>query len=181
MTAIPQTTFIALGSNKEPRKESLKKAIADINRIVGPVNQVSSLYHTKPLIPAGEDPGNYPEFLNAVLKCSSILPAEDILKTLHQIESSLGRVRVEGRWWEPRTIDLDLLFVGQSVVSSNLITLPHPRIQERDFVLAPLAEIAPDYMHPAFQATVKQLLSALALSDFEPYIISSEKNWVNSY
>jgi 2-amino-4-hydroxy-6-hydroxymethyldihydropteridine diphosphokinase len=131
---------IALGANIGEPQENLDLAIA-LLREATDVQSVSSYYTTAPV--GGPE---QPDFTNAVCIIDSELPAMDLLSLLHGIEKSLGRERVEH--WGPRTIDLDLIVVGDEVVVSDVLVLPHPRAHERKFVLEPWLEIDPTAQIP---------------------------------
>lgn len=111
----------------------------------------SSLYETDPV---SETP--QPFFINAVIQVQSEISAEDLLKELMRIEKNYGRVR-EG-FETPRTLDLDLLFYGDQIIQDPGLKVPHPRLHLRNFVLIPLAEIAPQWNHPVFKKSVQELL-----------------------
>ena len=128
---------IALGANLGDRLETLKAAIARISDL-GTIIKVSSVYET--------DPVGYldqPAFYNAALLLETILDPETIMQSLLAIEADLGRVRTFAN--APRAIDLDLLLYGDEIRDTPALTLPHPRMHERAFVLVPLAEIAPEH------------------------------------
>src|ERR1700732_1366024 len=152
------SAYIALGSNLGDRRDNLDRALealgqrADIS-----VEKVSRYYETDPV---GGPPGQGP-FLNAAALIRTELPPAELLKVLLDIERSLGRVRQ--RRDGPRTIDLDLLLYEDTVTSDAGLTLPHPRMHERLFVLEPLAEIAPDAWHPIFAKSAAELLTELRL------------------
>src|SRR5438552_14560474 len=150
------TAYIALGSNLGDRREYLNRALQAL-RVKGGivVSQVSSYYETAPV---GGPPGQG-DFLNAAAGLQTELGPEELLRTLLEIEQGLGRVREEHHG--PRTIDLDLLLYDELVRSGPELTLPHPRLHERLFVLQPLAEIAPQVRHPILGKTLRELCTEL--------------------
>lgn len=119
------------------------------------INAVSALYET----PAWPDPSD-PPFVNAVAAVSTNMPAQALLQALHAIEAGFGRRRDTRN--APRTLDLDLLAYGRECRHEEAgVLLPHPRLQKREFVLAPLCDIAPDWRHPIFGKTAAEMLTAL--------------------
>lgn len=144
--------FISLGSNIGNRPQNLKKAIEAIQSSLGHVTRQSSVYETKPW---GKN--DQPDFLNQVIGVASDQSPEDCLRALCVIEEHMGRKREEK--WGARIIDLDLLYAGDTIVKTKILTLPHPGIPDRKFVLVPMAEIAPDFIHPQWKKNQKQLLN----------------------
>jgi pantoate--beta-alanine ligase len=148
--------LIALGSNQGDRAQNILQALELVRDEPGILPQrVSSFHLTSPV---GGPPGQDAYFNAAALIETKLSPA-DLLRALAVIEQKLGRVRNER--WGPRTIDLDLLLYGDAVVEKAEITVPHPRMHQRRFVLAPAAEIAADFFHPVLRQTVDEMLSAL--------------------
>ena len=129
MTAV----VIALGSNLGDRLANLQAAVAALPAAGVTVERFSSVWETAPV------PADQPSFLNAVVAGVTALEPQALLKALKQIEHDLGRR--PGRRWGPRPLDLDILFYGSEAISTPALAIPHPRIAERAFVLAPLAEI----------------------------------------
>jgi 2-amino-4-hydroxy-6-hydroxymethyldihydropteridine diphosphokinase len=144
---------VALGGNLGDRAGLLNQAIALLRECAGiQVHKVSSFHETFPVGgPLGQG-----KFINAVIQIDTDLPAAGLLALLHEVETRLGRVRKERSG--PRTIDLDLLLFGDLVVDTPGLSLPHPRMLERAFVLEPLAELAPEAIHPTTGRTVGNLL-----------------------
>lgn len=126
--------FLALGSNQGDRWAHLRRAVAGLPDVV----RVSSVYETDPV---GGPPSQGP-FLNAVVELDSDLTPRQLLETARKLEAAAGRVRDER--WGPRTLDVDVLLVGDLAVQEPDLQVPHPRMWQRPFVLVPLAEIAPD-------------------------------------
>ena len=147
------TTYIGLGSNLGDRVATLRTAVQRLE-ILGGVNAVSSLYETGPV-----EYLEQPPFLNAVIALDTALAPVDLLHGLLGIERDLGRVRSFPN--APRTLDLDLLMVDNVILDIPEMTLPHPRLHERAFVLVPLAEVAPDLVHPGSGKTLPELLNSL--------------------
>lgn len=148
--------FIALGSNLGDRDDALHQALTALRQTNGvEVTRVSPVYETRPVGgPLGQGP-----YLNAVAEIGTEVPARDLLDQLLAIENSLGRVRQERDG--PRTIDLDLLLYGDLVCNEERLILPHPRLHERLFVLQPLAQLAPGFIHPVLKRNVAELLTEL--------------------
>ncbi len=149
--------YIALGSNLGDRHYHLDNSLTVINEIDGvTVERVSSYYETEPV---GGPPGQI-DFLNAVARIQTVLSPEQLLEALLWTEQKFGRVRSVKN--APRTLDLDVLLYDDWIIDTLELTLPHPRLHERAFVLQPLAEIAPQLVHPVLKKTMHQLLDWIA-------------------
>ncbi|HEV2295475.1 MAG TPA: 2-amino-4-hydroxy-6-hydroxymethyldihydropteridine diphosphokinase [Tepidisphaeraceae bacterium] len=148
----PARAFIAIGANLGDRAATIRSALETLDRSDGvDVVRVSTLIEN----PAVGGPAESPPFLNGAAELSTTLNPHALLARLLDIERSLGRERRQR--WAPRTIDLDLLLYGDEVIQTNNLTVPHPLMHERDFVLAPLAEIAPDVVHPLLHVPIRHL------------------------
>ena len=145
--------FLALGSNIENRKQHIETAIVSLRKKVQDIT-VAHLYETKPRY--FEDQQN---FLNTVLSGYTDLKPGELLQFTQTIQREVGRVQRFRNG--PREIDIDILFYDRQVYADEELEIPHPRLQERDFVLQPLADINPDFSHPVLKKTIKELLVAL--------------------
>ncbi|MCE6988906.1 2-amino-4-hydroxy-6-hydroxymethyldihydropteridine diphosphokinase [Dyadobacter sp. CY323] len=147
--------FLLLGSNLGDRSLILKSAREQIAEKVGTILKESSMYETAPWGLTDQ-----PAFLNQVVEIDTELTPQEVLTNILDIEDKLGRVRYER--WGARVIDIDLLYYKDCILDSARLTLPHPRIQDRRFILIPLTEIAPDFLHPLLQKTSVEILSGSA-------------------
>lgn len=145
--------YLSLGSNVGDRAANLNAAIERL-RSLGEVVAVSSLYETEPVEFTAQ-----PWFLNCAVKLNTEKMPKQLLNAVLDIEKEMGRKRLKKKG--PRTIDIDILLFGNSVIDTKGLTVPHPAMHERRFVLEPLAEIAPEVRHPVFKRTARELRDAL--------------------
>ena len=142
--------YFLIGGNLGDREQILQSTIKTLGNI-GHVLNVSSIYETEPW---GFD--HEQNFLNQVVLVETNLLPEDVLNQAQEIEKSLGRIRKKNRYSE-RTIDIDILFYNDLIIETDRLEVPHPRLGERMFALAPLAEIAGEFLHPVFGKTIKEI------------------------
>jgi 2-amino-4-hydroxy-6-hydroxymethyldihydropteridine diphosphokinase len=147
------TVYLSLGSNLGDRAANLNAAINRL-RSLGEVLQVSSLYETEPVEFTAQ-----PWFLNCAVELDTENTAQQLIESILEIERQMGRTRTQKKG--PRSIDIDILLFGNSMVDTKGLSIPHPGLQERRFVLEPLAEIAPGVRHPALKKTIQELSDAL--------------------
>ena len=144
-------TYIGIGSNLGNREENCQKAIALLIEKNIMITKRSSLYETEPW-GVKEQPG----FINMALEIETNLEPGILLRTIKEIENSMGRL--EGMRWGPRIIDLDILLYDDLILKTHDLEIPHPGIKDREFILKPLSEIAPDKIHPILKKSIKTLL-----------------------
>lgn len=150
---LPALVYLSLGSNVGDRKTQLQKALAWL-AAAGRVVARSAFYETEPV-----EFTQQPWFLNCAVALETTLAPEQLMTSILRIEEEMGRRRVREKG--PRTIDLDILLFGNATLRSPKVTIPHPAMHQRRFVLEPLAEIAPEVRHPVLQKTVRELRDAL--------------------
>jgi 2-amino-4-hydroxy-6-hydroxymethyldihydropteridine diphosphokinase len=145
--------YLSLGSNIGDREAHLRDAIARL-RALGSIVSISSFYETEPV-----EVTDQAWFLNCAVGLESNTAPERLMAAILEIEQEMGRQRVQRKG--PRSIDIDILLQGDTVIDTPALKMPHPAMQQRRFVLEPLAEIAPNIVHPRFQNTIQELLNAL--------------------
>ena len=147
--------YFSTGSNQGDRLNSLVQAAKLIDSLIGKVIQFSPVVESEPWGFEAET-----TFYNQVLMVETQLTPQQVLNQVLEIETTLGRKR-SGKEYSSRKIDIDILFYNEKQVEENNLVIPHPLLHKRNFVLQPLAEIAPDLVHPVFQTTISELLSQL--------------------
>ncbi len=143
--------YLSLGTNLGNKKENLKNAVLFLGKNHIKILKTSSVYKTEPI-----GYKNQPEFLNMVLKGKVDLSPENLLKIILKIEKKLGRKRKQQ--WGPRIIDIDILLFNNKIITNNNLTIPHPQMHKRNFVLVPLLEIESDLIHPVFKKKLKSYI-----------------------
>lgn len=147
-------SYLCLGSNLGEREENLRQALTSLSLKVN-LEEVSSIYETEPV-----GYKKQPLFLNLVCRITTNLPPEELLHLAKEIETRMGRVP-SGQINSPRPIDIDILFYDNKIMETQNLTIPHPRLKDRAFVLIPLAEIAPGLVHPKLNKSIAQLANAV--------------------
>tara|TARA_Y100000589_G_C27118159_1_gene615219 strand:- start:771 stop:1256 length:486 start_codon:yes stop_codon:yes gene_type:complete len=142
--------YLQLGSNLGERAKVISDAVKKISESIGKVSALSQVYESTPWRVDGQ--ANY---LNQILEVKTIFSAQDILAATLKIEKDLGRVRIEK--WGERLIDIDIIFFNNDIIETAELCIPHRHMHERNFVLVPLYEIAPNFFHPKYKKTVAQL------------------------
>ncbi len=169
--------FIGLGSNVGDRLASMRRAVALLAEHEGIFVDLSAdiapLFETAPV----GGPAGQAKYLNSVIRVRTRLDPAQLMEVLLEIERSLGRTRREQ--WGSRLIDLDLLLYGQMELESQALTIPHPRLHERRFVLAPLAEIAEEVVHPKLARTIAELNDELPLSTDDDVVRVAGPEWAS--
>jgi 2-amino-4-hydroxy-6-hydroxymethyldihydropteridine diphosphokinase len=150
---VAELVYLSLGSNMGDRPANLRRALDRLAE-AGPVQAVSAVYETEPV-----DVRDQPWFLNCVVAVESVMPPRELLGLALAIERAMGRNRTREKG--PRTIDIDILLCGNSLVAQPGLHIPHPAMHQRRFVLEPLAEIAPEAFHPVLRRTARELLAEL--------------------
>ncbi|MCL2041006.1 MAG: 2-amino-4-hydroxy-6-hydroxymethyldihydropteridine diphosphokinase [Bacteroidales bacterium] len=144
---------LSIGGNLGNRMENIRRALDYIEERIGKIKQRSSVYESEPWGFEAEH-----RFLNAVVVAETALSPEVVLREAQEIENIMGRIR-SGSGYSSRTMDIDILFFNDDIINTPTLTVPHPRLHERHFVLLPLAEIMPDRVHPVLRESVKDLLA----------------------
>jgi 2-amino-4-hydroxy-6-hydroxymethyldihydropteridine diphosphokinase len=148
---IHKNIFLLLGSNSGDRFSQLRTAIEFIGKEIGNVVATSKIYETAPWGKADQ-----PHFLNQAIKIETLLSPNELLVKVQSIEQVLGRTRVEK--WGERSIDIDVIYFADKIIDNSDLIIPHPHLAERRFVLIPLVEISPEFVHPMLQKSNAELL-----------------------
>ena len=153
---MPHRVYIGIGSNLGDRKANTVEAVDRITKLPNTrVSRASSLYESEPLGDAKT------WFVNSVIEIETELPMDALLRKLKAIEQAMGRKRVKGKRWGSRVIDLDIILADGEVVEKRSLKVPHPEMHKRRFVLLPLAELAPQLVHPQLGQSVSSLLATV--------------------
>jgi 2-amino-4-hydroxy-6-hydroxymethyldihydropteridine diphosphokinase len=144
------TVYLQLGSNLGEREQLISDATQRISADIGRINIHSEIYESTPWRVDGQD-----SYLNQIIEVGTLLSPKDTLVAVLKIENELGRVRIEK--WGERLIDIDIIFFNNEIIETPDLCIPHKHMHERNFVLAPLNEIAPTFIHPKYNKTVSEL------------------------
>jgi 2-amino-4-hydroxy-6-hydroxymethyldihydropteridine diphosphokinase len=144
-------TYLLLGSNMGNSRQQLAKAQKHIEQKIGKIIRYSGVYQT-----AAWGNTKQPDFINQVIIINTILTAAQTMQTILSIEKMMGRIRTKKN--APRIIDIDILFFNKEVINTKNLVLPHPQLQNRNFVLIPLNQLSPNLKHPVLNKTIHQLL-----------------------
>jgi 2-amino-4-hydroxy-6-hydroxymethyldihydropteridine diphosphokinase len=147
-------TYLCLGGNIGNREKALEVALLKISEQIGKITAHSTIYETE-----AWGVQNQQAYLNQCIEVRTLLNSTELITNLLAIEKALGRERTDGEAYEPRTIDIDILFYNQEIISNVQLIVPHPRLHLRKFVLIPLNEICTNYLHPLLNKTIFSLLS----------------------
>ncbi|MGB2602879.1 MAG: 2-amino-4-hydroxy-6-hydroxymethyldihydropteridine diphosphokinase [Candidatus Sulfotelmatobacter sp.] len=151
--AMPNFVYLSLGSNVGDREAQLRDAQARLG-VLGRIVAVSSVYETEPV-----EFTEQPWFLNCAIALETSLAPQQLMSAILSAEQQMGRVRGQSKG--PRSIDIDILLFGNEIIESPDLTIPHPAMYQRRFVLEPMAEIAPEVVHPILEKTIRELLDSL--------------------
>jgi len=154
--------LLGLGANLGDRRENMREALRQLGKTCHVV-AVSSLYESAALVPPGDPPG--PDFLNAACEIETELTPQQLHGLVKEIEAAIGRTPAPR--WSPRVIDIDILLYGGTVVRDADLVIPHAAIIERHFVMVPLAEIAPEAVHPVLEKTIGELAEDVDVAGLE--------------
>ena len=151
------TTYLSLGSNIGDRTNNLKNAINSIENLVGKVNKISKFYENPAI---GFDGDN---FVNICVEVVTHLSPKELLNSLLKIENEYGRKRLKSGEYSSRIIDIDIIFYEDIIINQNGLVIPHPRMQSRHFVLTPMCDLNPDFIHPISGLKISQLIDELEI------------------
>jgi 2-amino-4-hydroxy-6-hydroxymethyldihydropteridine diphosphokinase len=151
--------YIGVGSNQGDLHKNIQKAAQEIGDAGALVKRLSPFYSNPALCKPRQAP--QPDFLNAVFELETDLSPESLLDVLETVERRFGRTRKSD--WSPRALDLDILLYDDRVIETEKLKIPHPEMKSRDFVLKPLADLAPDVMHPVLKKNIRTLLQELKI------------------
>jgi len=149
--------YLSLGSNLGVREQNIAAAVFVLEKCGVRTLKSSSVVETRPYGLAGQ-----PDFLNCALECETALSPQELIAAVLRVETEMGRVRRVK--WGPRVIDVDIIFYGAEIINSPGLVVPHPDMSNREFVLGPLCELNPDFIHPVFKVSVAELRRLLAKS-----------------
>lgn len=161
---------VALGGNVGDRLKTLRSAVDGLSKL-GAMERVSPIYETIALTAPGMYSPDAPRFLNAVIQLRTVHSPPELLSVLLDIERYHQRSRDPKQRWGPRTLDLDIIAIEDVVVELSELTIPHPEMHRRSFVLCPLCDIDPDWVHPLLKRSARELLADLPREEFPPYRI----------
>lgn len=156
-----RTVYICLGGNLGDTRATFQRARELLSETVGSITGSSQLYRTAPLTIAGTDASLVPTYMNAAIRLTSLLTHEEMLANCLDIEARLGRIRDPKNQFASRTLDLDIALIEHDILDLPSLTIPHPRLHERDFMLQPIIDIDPHVIHPVLQEPCSVLLARL--------------------